>query len=636
MLVSYIKSKQDLATHFEFTKTCVFREHVDDYVKQCSDSDILLCSCYVWNWEITNYLARQVKDLNPNCLVIFGGPHVPEHATGFFDEHPYVDILAHGEGEYILEHVLRAYITDHDYAQIKGITTRDFTTPSQERIHDLDSIPSPYLTNLVWDLVDQRPGVTWICSWETNRGCPYMCTFCDWGSATFTKLRKFSDDRLVNEIEWFGQNRIPFVDCCDANFGIYPERDLFLARRMKEMALATGYLQKMAVSWAKNTSAKIIPIARELRDGRILGAVTLAVQSLDENVLKIIKRANIKFRTFSELAATFRENAIPTYSELIRGLPGETVETFKDGLEVLASTKIGTVNIYHCMILPNAPMNDAAYLEKFAIKKTRSPVMLQHSSIAKRGTPEYEYIVVETSSYTLDQLKEMYAYSWAFSTLQKFGVLEHISTYYNRVNDLRYMQFFELFFRFCQDNPESIFAVELEKVRKYSDEGYAGNGWDHYDPQLGEIVWPMEEASWLRLTWNKAGLIEDLTRLVTFVESTMNYKTDDGIIRDLIKFQIFVQNTREDKKVETKVAEFEYDWQKFFAENERLAPGKNTLYYRNPVLEDDPIKWSYKVAWYGRRSEKYKCHPEHLKAGRSSAAPFSSSSSMTSTSAEAS
>ena len=43
----------------------------------------------------------------------------------------------------------------------------------------------------------------------------------------------------------------------------------------------------------------------------------------------------MKFDTFSNLSNQFREEGLPTYSEVIRGLPGETLETFKDGLEQL-------------------------------------------------------------------------------------------------------------------------------------------------------------------------------------------------------------------------------------------------------------------------------------------------------------
>ena len=442
-LVAYIKSNQELAKNFNFEKTFVFREKVDEYIKKCSDTDILLCSCYVWNWEITNYLAKEVRKLNPNCMIVFGGPHVPNFSQDFFDKYPYVDLIVHGEAEHVIEELFTQYITDKNYSQIKGIKTKDFRTDPQPRINDLDNLPSPYLTNTVWDLVDKVDGVKWISSWETNRGCPYQCTFCDWGSATATRMRKWSESRLYKEIEWFAENKIPYIDCCDANFGIYQDRDFHLAEKLTESALKTGFPERIRPAWAKNSSDKIIPIAKELQNGGILGAVTLAVQSLDKETLNIMKRANIKFDKFSELTDEFRNGGIPTYTELIMGLPGETLESWKNGLENIAMTKIDTVFIYNCSVLPNAPMNVPEYKKKYEIKTIRSPIMLVHSSIHNRGIPEFEDILIGASSYTSDDLKEIWLYSWMFIVFQSLGLLELITTYYNKTKNLEYMKFFE-------------------------------------------------------------------------------------------------------------------------------------------------------------------------------------------------
>ena len=184
----------------------MLRENVDEYIKECVDTDILLCSCYVWNWEITNFLAKEVKKLNPNCLIIFGGAQVPDFSKDFF-KHPYADIIVHGEGEIVLEELLTEFLNNKDYSKIKGLETKDFRNPPQERINNLDDLPSAYLTNTVWELVDKIDGIRWIAGWETNRGCPYACTFCDWGSATFTKVRKWEESKIFKEIEWFANNK---------------------------------------------------------------------------------------------------------------------------------------------------------------------------------------------------------------------------------------------------------------------------------------------------------------------------------------------------------------------------------------------------------------------------------------------
>ena len=611
-MVTYVKTNEKIKNNFEFEKSFVFRTEVEEYIKECHDTDILLCSCYVWNWEITQYLASEVKKINPNCTIIFGGAQIPDLAQDFFKQHPYVDIIAHGEGEYILENILTAYLKDKDYSQVKGIETKEFRNQLQERINELDNLPSPYLTNTVWDLVEKVDGIRWIVGWETNRGCPYACTFCDWGSATFTKVRKWEESRLFKEIEWFAENKIPYIDCCDANFGIFQERDFRIAEKLKEVALKTNYPERVRPAWAKNSSEKIIPIAKQLQDGGILGAVTLAVQSLDPNTLKIVKRANIKFDTFSELASTFRKNGIPTYTELIMGMPGETLQSFKDGLDSIAMTKVDTVFIYNCTVLPNAPMNVPEYREKYKIKIVRSPIMLVHSSIHNRGThQEYEEIVVETSTCSCEDLKETYLHSWCFLTLQSLGILKHMATYYNIVHNIRYTKFYEVFMEFCR-TAKSIFSDEVNHVIEFRDGGYTGKGWDEYDPKLGDIMWPIEEASWLRLTYNKEKFHQDAERLVSFIDKKFNLNTPEKLLNDLVKFEVFTLSIR-DNKDEVKSENFEFDWKNFFTnDGNELKQIPKRYYYKNLVIENDPIMWGYKTIWYGRRAGNYKCQLQKL------------------------
>ena len=605
-LVAYIKSRENLGNNFKFEKAFVLRENVDEYIKECVDTDILLCSCYVWNWEITNFLAKEVKKLNPNCLIIFGGAQVPDFSKDFFKQHPYADIIVHGEGEIVLEELLTEFLNNKDYSKIKGLETKDFRNPPQERINNLDDLPSAYLTNTVWELVDKIDGIRWIAGWETNRGCPYACTFCDWGSATFTKVRKWEESKIFKEIEWFAENQIPYIDCCDANFGIFQERDFRIAEKLKDVALKTHYPERVRPAWAKNSSEKIIPIAKQLQEGGILGAVTLAVQSLDTNTLNIIKRANIKFDAFSELTETFRNNNIPTYTELIMGLPGETLDTFKDGLENIAQTKIDTVFIYNCTILPNAPMNVPEYREKYKIQSVLSPIMLVHSSIHNRGNhQEYEEIVTATNTCSLDELKETYLYSWCYLTLQSLGILEHVTNFYNNSFNLGYIKFFEIFLEFCSAK-KSVFSEEFDRIIEFRNNGYAGKGWDEYDPKIGEIIWPIEEASWLRISFNEQKLLTSIGLLLEFLENKLNLKNSKKLLDDLAKFQVFMLTTR-DNKNKIKTQNFDFDWKNYFMNNCKLTE-KNVVYsYDNLVIESNPAKWSYKTIWYGRRSKDYKC-----------------------------
>ena len=611
MLIGYIKTKKELDQNLKFERTFVLREKVDDDIQKCKDLEILLCSCYVWNWEITNYFAKEVKKINPNCLIVFGGPQVPNHSEGFFEEYPYVDILVHGEGEYVLANFFAAFLKNKNYSNVNGIETKDFRNPPEPRIDNLEAIPSVYLTNLMWDVVEKIEGVHWLASWETNRGCPYACTFCDWGSATATKMRKFSDERLFKEIEWFANNKILFIYCCDANFGIYQERDLALATKIKEESQRTNYPEQFRMAWAKFSSDKIIPIAKQLQDGGLLNAITLAVQSLDELTLDIIKRENIKFDKFTELTTIFREHNIPTYSEIIMGLPGETLESFKNGLETLADdTKLDAIYIYNCGVLPNAPMNEPSYIAHHKIKTVRSPIYLAHSDVQNRQMPEYEYITISAASFTEDEFKEMHYFAWLFQTFHSFGIFECTSGFYKQTYGLSTLKFFEALLDFCRTH-QSIISEEYEKVVQYTNDGCNGKGWDHYDSNLGEIFWPIEEATWLRLVIDKKRLLEAINSFLKYLENRYGYNSSKKLLDDLAKFQIFLLSTRSDLD-DIKSQNFEFNWKEYFSSNVKLENIPKNYYYQNLVVEKDPVQWCWQTIWFGRLQKKYKLYPEEL------------------------
>jgi len=612
-LVSYIKTKEELSKRIQFEKTFVFREKIKEYITKCKETDILLCSCYVWNWEITLHLAREVKKINPECLIIFGGPQVPNHSEGFFKKYPFVDIIVHGEGEYIIENIFTEYLKNKNFIDVKGIETKEFRNEPEPRINDLDGLPSPYLNNTVWDLVEKVDGVNWIASWETNRGCPYQCTFCDWGSATNTRMRKWTEETLFKEIEWFANNKIPYIDCCDANFGIYQERDFKLAKKLKEESLKKGFPERIRPAWAKFSSEKIIPIAKELQSANLLRAVTLAVQSLDETTLEIIKRQNIKFDKFSELTETFRNEGIPTYTEIIMGMPGETLESFKNGLEILAGdTKVGSIYVYNCGVFPNAPMNEPVYIDLHKIKKLRSPIFLSHSAIHdNEQIPEYEDIAIGAISFDLEDIKEMYLYSWLIQSFHSFGIFEYITIFYNKIYGIKFMKIYEKFLEYCRTT-KSLFSEEYEIVVDYISKGYSGKGWNHQDDRLGDIFWPIEEASWLRLALNRSKLEKEISLFLNYLENSLKLNTEIEKLDDLTKFQTFLLTCEDDKR-DIKSEDFEFNWKEFFMNSKKLYQTEINYYYENILIEKDIVNWAYKTMWYGRSSKKYKFHPENLK-----------------------
>jgi radical SAM superfamily enzyme YgiQ (UPF0313 family) len=629
-LIAYIKSFPSLASQFQFEKTFVFRDQFDEYVSRCTDVDILLCSCYSWNWEITTRLARAVKARNPRCTVIFGGPQVPFQYEGivarnpagrtgatFFGDYPEVDLLVHREAEHTLKEVFTAFLADRDYSRIPGVETRDFRTPPAARIADLDALPSPYLTNLVWDLVEPVKGISYIASWETNRGCPFECTFCDWGSATFSSVRKRSMDVLLQEIEWFAENRIPYVDVCDANFGIFAERDLALAHKLKSEKLRTGFPGRVRPAWVKGSSERVVPIARALLDGDLLRAVTVAVQSLDRETLKIIRRTNIRFDRFAELVQEFSAQRIETYTEIILGLPGETLESYLRGLEQLMELfPRPMIFIYNCGVFVNAPMNRPDYLQAHGVEVVRSPIYLWHSSVDNRGVvSEYEYISIRSNTFSTDDLHRMYLYGWAAQAFHSLGILEYIAKFYHQTHGRRFVDFYTSFLDYCERHPDTLFGREYRTAVAYIATGYAGGGWDHADPGLAPIFWPLEEATWLRCVRDSARLEAEIHGFLLDLELRLPRQTDPVILADLVRFQVFLLSTM-DHRAPIRACTTRYAWKAFLRDGctdiDDLRCESSEYAWNNKVTTADPVEWCYKAVWVGRTQGNYKCHLDGL------------------------
>ena len=232
------------------------------------------------------------------------------------------------------------------------------------RIRNLSELASPYLDGIFDDLMAQNAETHWLVSWETNRGCPFACTYCDWGSATNSKVSRMELDTLYSELEWIGQHHIEFVFVCDANFGML-SRDYDIAKKAIEVKDTFGYPQVLSIQSTKNARKRSYALQKLLYEGGLHKSINLAVQSTNEAVLDNIKRGNISIADYAELQHQFLKDGIPTYSDLIIGLPGDNLQTFKHSIDQLVlSGQHHRVQFQNLSILPNAEMAHPDSLKK--------------------------------------------------------------------------------------------------------------------------------------------------------------------------------------------------------------------------------------------------------------------------------
>ena len=369
------------ARHFEGGRlNQTYRVHVPsrsdevlEHMAQHRGPAVLLCSDYIWTIEQNLELARAARALCPQLVVVHGGPSSPKFeadAAEFLAAHPdAADVLVRGEGEATFLDLLDRLAPGWPapdlsvLADCEGLTFRDpatggaVRTPDRDRIADLDTLPSPYLTG-EFDHIDAD---AWLktTSVETTRGCPYGCTFCDWGSATMSRIRKFDLDRVGAELDWAAERGIASLNIPDANFGIM-SRDVEVARKVAEVHDRTGFPKYVSYYPAKNTTKHLANIMDVLNEVGLAPSAPLSLQSTDATTLDTIARSNISNEHFVALAAEFRRRRFPLQGELILGLPGQTVDSYTDDLQFLLDHEI-TPRTWPLQVLPNAPMNDPEY-----------------------------------------------------------------------------------------------------------------------------------------------------------------------------------------------------------------------------------------------------------------------------------
>lgn len=337
------------------------RDPIEVTAQKLKHSDVVGFSTYVWNHRYNYALAQRIKQLNPRCLIVMGGPEPAVSNPTVFEQHPWIDAIVKMEGELTFSAVLKNY--PGDLTQIPGLVVnqncRAVDTGDAGRIQDLNSLPSPYLTGMFDHLLQQYPDVTWNATLETNRGCPYQCTFCDWGSLTYNKVKQFDLDRVFAELEWIGQY-CGFVTITDANFGMFVERDNEIVSKLIEVQLRWNRLTNFSMTWAKNQKNEVVNIVRRLINESPTASqgLTVSVQSMDETVLDIIKRRNLDQHKIEEIFLMCDRYNIPVHTEVILGLPGDTEHSWRENFWRLfrAGNHTG-ISILHAQLLENAEMN---------------------------------------------------------------------------------------------------------------------------------------------------------------------------------------------------------------------------------------------------------------------------------------
>ena len=397
-------------------------KYIEDIDKAVNESppDILGLSNYCWSHSVSYEIFKMCKKSNPNVITVWGGPNFPidfPSQKKFMKQYPEVDVYVPTEGETgfsnIVSLILKLASLENasetiQKNPIEGCISRDdngeihYSIPTI-RISSLNEIPSPYQNGMMDKFFDGKltPML------QTNRGCPFHCTFCTDGRDETNKVNHFSIERVQSDIEYIAEHtpkNTHSLHISDLNFGMYP-RDLEICESLAKIQQKFNYPKYIKCTTGKNQKDKIINAIKKLNNSL---RVTMSVQSLDPDVLHNIRRDNISVDHMLALYPALKEANLQTTSEVILGLPGETFENHIQTLRDLVKARMDEIVVHTCMLLDGSEMGLPEERKKWEMK-TKFRVLQRDFAELSNGKKviEYEEVVVGSKTMTFEEYIEL-------------------------------------------------------------------------------------------------------------------------------------------------------------------------------------------------------------------------------------
>ncbi|MEE2695374.1 MAG: B12-binding domain-containing radical SAM protein [Pseudomonadota bacterium] len=389
------------------TKINLFKDP-ENFVKSVlkEKPDVVGFANYGWNYELNKRTGEFLKSKLENSVIFLaGGPNIDEDSRlikEYFEDNSFLDFYISDGGEKPFSELLEC-ISNKDFSKlpnniIKLENGNIIQTEKNKLVKNINDISSPYLSGVL----DEFLVLNMIPLFESNRGCPFKCTFCAWGSASKNLVGRMPLDITIEEIRYVGKrSKANNWIFCDANFGML-DRDIEIAKEIRKTKDKYGYPNKCHMWLSKNTDERNVEIANILKD---MVVPVMAVQSLDDKVLENIKRKNISSETYLKYQQKFKKIGQRTYSDLIVPLPGETIKTHLSGISKLFSYGVDIIQNHNMRLLPGAETNSIETRENF---KFKTKYRLIHGDYGnyKFGEDFFKIIEYEESLRSTSSFKE--------------------------------------------------------------------------------------------------------------------------------------------------------------------------------------------------------------------------------------
>jgi radical SAM superfamily enzyme YgiQ (UPF0313 family) len=325
------------------------------------EPDVVGLSCYIWNIRKFREIFRVLKERRPGIKIVLGGPEVGPVAARVLEENHSVDVIVKGEGERVFAELVETFRQGAPLEQVRGIAFREGSrvrsNPEAPVFSDLNTLPSPHKPE--YGITGDRE----ICI-ETQRGCVFRCSFCFYNKDYSIRNRRFDLDRVKQELLYWMKSGARNIYLMDPIFNLNAERAKEICRFI--IAHNSTKIIFHTEIWAEFVDQELAKLF-EQANFRFL---EVGLQTAEENVLSNVER-RFRKEAFIKGLQYLNSMGLNVELQLIFGLPGETMESFRRSFDFAVSLRPAKIAVFPLLILPGTELWRRK--EKFGLQHDPEP-----------------------------------------------------------------------------------------------------------------------------------------------------------------------------------------------------------------------------------------------------------------------
>ncbi len=339
---------------------------------------------YIWNLQQTREVMSILKALRPDLVIVLGGPEI-SYETEQSPAYPLADYIITGQADLAFARLCRDVL-----AQRPPLLKIIEAEPRHPR--EL-TLPYDYYSD-----EDIRQRVLYV---EASRGCPFKCEFCL--SSLDKTAQAFELEAFLQAMEDLYQRGARHFKFVDRTFNLNLKTSqrilqFFLDKPLDDLFLHFELIPDRLPEPLKKLIEQFPPGCLQFEIG---------IQSFNPPVQDLISRRQDHQKTIDNLSYLSQQTRVHLHTDLIAGLPGEDLQSFARGFDLLIELQVQEIQVG-------------------ILKRLRGTPIIRHSEAFKMVyNPNPPYTILSTSTMDAETLFRINRFSRYWDMIANAGRFSH-------------------------------------------------------------------------------------------------------------------------------------------------------------------------------------------------------------------